>query len=65
MLVKTRRSQAVLLASTLTSHWIKHMDLAGPILEYQLLFPEGRAMVSSEPGTGSQWNEDAVACHIT
>jgi mandelate racemase len=53
MLVKTRRSQAVLLASTLTSHWIKRMDLAGPILECQLMFPEGRAMVSSEPGTGS------------
>ena len=41
------------------------MDLAGPILECQLPFLEGRAMVSSEPGTGIRWNEDAVARHLT
>lgn len=56
---------AHLLAVTPTAHWLERMDLAGPILERPLAFSEGRATVSTEPGTGIRWNEDAVARHLT
>lgn len=50
-----------LLAVTPTAHWLERMDLAGPILAEPLQFSGGKAIAPDVPGTGVQWNEDAVA----
>lgn len=49
-----------LLAVTPTAHWLERMDLAGPILATPLAFEDGRALCPEAPGTGLDWNEDAV-----
>lgn len=50
-----------LLAVTPTAHWLEKMDLAGPVLAAPLQFSGGEAIAPDVPGTGVQWNEDAVA----
>ena len=52
---------AHLLAVTPTAHWLERMDFAGPILAKPLLFENGAASISSDPGVGIAWNEQAVA----
>lgn len=52
---------AHLLAVTPTAHWLERMDLAGPVLARPLVFEDGRALISDEPGTGIEWNEAVVA----
>lgn len=54
---------AHLLAVTPTAHWLERMDLAAPILARPLVFRDGMACPSDEPGTGVAWNEDAVSRH--
>lgn len=49
-----------LLAVTPTAHWLERMDLAGPILARPLAFADGVAHCPQEPGTGVDWNEEAV-----
>jgi mandelate racemase len=49
-----------LLAVTPTAHWLERMDLAGAVLSRPLQFVGGSARCPNEPGTGIDWNEDAV-----
>jgi mandelate racemase len=49
-----------LLAVTPTAHWLERMDLAGAILANPLEFSDGSAMVPDRPGSGIDWNEEAV-----
>ncbi len=53
-----------LLAATPTAHWLEYVDWANPILEEPLAIRNGFAEVSTSPGTGLQWNEDAVARYL-
>ncbi|MCA0240927.1 MAG: mandelate racemase [Proteobacteria bacterium] len=50
-----------LLAVTPTAHWLERMDLAGAVLARPLTFADGKAVCPHEPGTGIDWNEEAVA----
>ncbi len=52
---------AHLLAVSPTAHWLERMDLAGPIITTPLQFRDGYAIPNDTPGTGVEWNEDAVA----
>lgn len=51
---------AHLLAVTPTAHFLERMDLAGAVLQQPLQFHNGAAVLGDEPGTGVQWNEEAV-----
>lgn len=51
---------AHLLAATPTAHWLEYVDWANAILEQPLRIVDGNAVVSSRPGNGLSWNEDAV-----
>ncbi len=52
---------AHLLAVTPTQHWLEYIDWAAPILHEPLQVVEGAVTPSSRPGTGINWNTDAVA----
>ncbi len=51
---------AHLLAVTPTAHWLEYVDWTNAILEEPLRIVDGSAVVSSRPGNGLAWNEDAV-----
>jgi len=51
---------AHLLMVTSTAHWLEYVDWANAILEEPLRIVDGSAVVSSRPGNGLAWNEDAV-----
>ncbi len=52
---------AHLLAVTPTAHRLEYLDLASPVLAEPLRIENGRAVASTEPGSGIAWREDAVA----
>jgi mandelate racemase len=49
-----------LLAVTPTAHWLERMDFAAPVLAQPLQVERGLARCPEAPGTGIDWNEDAV-----
>ena len=51
---------AHLLTVTPTAHWLEYVDWANAIVEEPLRIVDGSAVVSSRPGNGLAWNEDAV-----
>lgn len=51
---------AHLLAATPTCHLLEYVDWANPILADPLLIHEGRVTLSTKPGIGLAWNEEAV-----
>jgi len=52
---------AHLLAVTPTQHWLEYVDWASPILQEPLEVVDGTVTASARPGTGINWNADAVA----
>lgn len=52
---------AHLLAASGTRHWLEYVDWADPILARPLQVVGGMAVPADEPGSGIEWNEDAVA----
>ena len=50
-----------LLGITPTSHWLEYLDHAGPLLREPMCIKEGYAMVPDRPGSGLEWNEEALA----
>ncbi len=52
---------AHLLAASPTCHWLEYVDWAEPVLQRPLEFVDGAAVPRDEPGTGIEWNEEAVA----
>lgn len=53
---------AHLMAVTPTRHWLEMVDWAEPILaESPVTVTDGQAIASERPGSGLEWNEDAVA----
>jgi mandelate racemase len=51
---------AHLLVATPTAHWLEYVDWANAILAEPLRIADGHAVVSSRPGNGLDWNEEAV-----
>ncbi len=52
---------AHLLSVAPTRHWLEYVDWANPILKEPLAIEGGCAIVSSAPGIGLEWDENAVA----
>ncbi|MFQ5954186.1 MAG: enolase C-terminal domain-like protein [Kiloniellales bacterium] len=49
-----------LLRVTPTRHWLEYMDWATPILAEPFMIENGHVLIPDVPGTGIDWNEDAV-----
>jgi mandelate racemase len=52
---------AHLLAVTPTAQWLEYLDLAGSILSDPVRVSDGHVAASSAPGSGIEWDEEAVA----
>lgn len=52
---------AHLLAATPTRHWLEYVDWASPVLSNPVAITNGHACATQAPGTGIEWDEDAVA----
>jgi mandelate racemase len=52
---------AHLLAATPTAHWLEYVDWANPILREPIRIVDGAAIVPDRPGSGLEWDADAVA----
>jgi len=50
-----------LMAVTPTAHWLEWLDLASPILREPLRIADGFAIAGEEPGSGIEWDEEAVS----
>jgi mandelate racemase len=51
---------AHLLGVTPTCQWLEYLDHAGPILREPMRIKDGYAMIPDRPGSGLEWNEDAL-----
>ncbi len=51
---------AHLLAVSPTAHWLEYVDWADAILRAPLRIEEGQAVLPDAPGSGIEWDEDAV-----
>ena len=52
---------ARLLCCTPTAHWLEYADWWNPILAEPLRIEKGMAITGDAPGSGLEWNEDAVS----
>jgi mandelate racemase len=52
---------AHLLAATPTCHWLEYVDWANAILAEPLRIENGHAIIPDRPGSGIEWNEEAVS----
>ncbi len=50
-----------LLAATENAHWLEYVDWAEPFLDAGVEIVDGAACVPERPGTGVNWDEDALA----
>ena len=50
-----------LLAVTPTRHWLEYVNWAEPVLAEPLELKNGHALIPDRPGTGVEWNEEAVS----
>ncbi len=50
-----------LLAVTTGAHWLEFVDWAAPVLAEPLAASGGRVQIPDRPGSGVDWDEDAVA----
>jgi mandelate racemase len=51
---------AHLLAASPTAHWLEYVDWAEPVLQTPLRIEQGEAVLADAPGSGIDWNEDAL-----
>ncbi len=52
---------ARLLCCTPTAHWLEYADWWNPIVAEPLHIEKGKAIVGGNPGSGVEWNEEAVS----
>jgi mandelate racemase len=55
---------AHLLAVTPTAHWLEYLDVAGAVLQEPVMIKDGYLLVSSAPGVGLEWDEEAVGRYL-
>jgi mandelate racemase len=54
-------ASAQVLAATPTAHWLEYVDWAGVLLNEPLRIENGYALPAERPGSGLEWNDEAVA----
>jgi mandelate racemase len=52
---------AQLMCATPTANWVEYLTLADPILTDPVRISDGMIMLDEKPGSGVEWDEDAVA----
>lgn len=55
---------AHLLAVSPTAHWLEYVDWAAPVLQAPLSVHDGRITAVETPGSGIDWDEDAVRHYL-
>jgi mandelate racemase len=53
-----------LLCATPTAHWLEYADWWNPILKEPLRIEKGLTLVSTEPGSGIEFNDAAVEKYL-
>ena len=53
-----------LLCATPTAHWLEYAEWFNPIIEQPLRIVNGCAVLDERPGSGVEWNEEAVARYL-
>jgi mandelate racemase len=53
-----------LLCATPTAHWLEYAEWFNPIIEQPLSIVNGCAVLDERPGSGVEWNEEAVARYL-
>jgi mandelate racemase len=53
-----------LLCATPTAHWLEYAEWFNPIIEQPLSVVNGCAVLDERPGSGVEWNEEAVARYL-
>lgn len=53
-----------LMAATPTRHWLEYVDWATGILAQPIEIKDGKASIPESPGTGIEWNEEAVERYL-
>lgn len=53
-----------LLCATPTAHWLEYAEWFNPIIEQPLSVVNGCAVLDERPGTGIEWNEEAVMRYL-
>jgi len=53
-----------LLCATPTAHWLEYAEWFNPIIEQPLSIVNGCAVLDERPGSGAEWNEEAVARYL-
>jgi len=48
-----------------TAHWLEWQDWANPILQKSYEVKAGKLHIPDAPGLGLEWDEKAVAAHLT
>ena len=57
-------ASAHLMRVTETAHWLEWQDWCNPILAQPYTLEDGHLIVPERPGTGIDWNEDAVSQYL-
>lgn len=52
---------AQLLSATPMAHWLEYCDWWNPVVKHPLAVENGKGLTSVAPGSGVEWNEEAVA----
>ena len=55
---------AQLLCATPTAHWLEYADWWNPILAEPLKINNGMALIEDRPGSGIEWNEQAISGYL-
>jgi mandelate racemase len=55
---------AHLLCATPTAHWLEYAEWFNPIVAQPLAIVDGYAVLDERPGSGVEWNEEAVAQYL-
>jgi mandelate racemase len=53
-----------LLCATPTAHWLEYAEWFNPVIEQPLSIVSGYAVLDDRPGSGVEWNEEAVARYL-
>jgi len=53
-----------LLCATPTAHWLEYAEWFNPIIARPLSIKDGCAVLDEQPGSGVEWNEDAVKRYL-
>jgi mandelate racemase len=55
---------AHMLSVSPTAHYLEYVDWAEPVLQQPMKIVDGQGMAADRPGSGMEWNEEAIARYL-